>query len=152
MGHAPETTNVTVTYSFSLRIPSSNPFLAVTQYNLLAQLFQGINVPSVSGKTIWLGSQNGRIFVRNDLNQQTLDVGPIQYDRWVNYSLAVYLSTDPSSGLVDVYVDGQRVGSLTGYATLKDSQYVTDLFLNVIDFNGVLGTADFDNVQISTTQ
>src|SRR5262249_10961297 len=72
MGHAPETSNVTITYSLSLRIPSSNPS---GQYNLLAQLFQGLGVPSVSGKTIWLGSQNGRIFVRNDLNQQTLDVG-----------------------------------------------------------------------------
>ena len=51
---------------------------------------------------------------------------------------------------MDVYVDGQHVGSLSGYATLKDSRYVTDLFLNVVDFNGVFGVADFDNVQIST--
>ena len=145
MGHAPETSNITTTYSFSLRIPSSNPS---GQYNVLAQLFQGIGVPRVSGKTIWLGSQNGRIFVRNDLNQQTLDVGPIQYDKWVDYSLAVYMSTDASLGLVDVSVDGQHVGRLTGYATLKDSQYVTDLFLNVIDYLGVFGVVDFDNVQI----
>src|SRR5262249_1751253 len=57
IGHAAETSNITTTYSFSLRIPSSNPS---GQYNLLAQLFQGLNVPSVSGNTIWLGSKNGR--------------------------------------------------------------------------------------------
>jgi len=47
-------------------------------------------------------------------------------------------------------MDGNLVGSITGQATVLFTQYLTDMFLNIVDFNGAAGTADFDNLQIST--
>jgi len=81
---------------------------------------------------------------------QRVELGSIQYDRWVNFSLVVYLSADPSLGRVDVYMDGNLIGSITGQATVLFTQYFIDMFFNIVDFNGAAGTADFDNLQIST--
>src|SRR5207247_9176869 len=81
---------------------------------------------------------------------QRVGMESIQYDRWVNFSLVVYLSADPSLGRVDVYMDGNLIGSITEQATVLFTQYLTDMFLNIVDFNGAAGTADFDNLQIST--
>jgi hypothetical protein len=153
MGHAPDMVNQTVAYSFSMRIPSSNP---TGQSNLLVQLFQGYGFDPNGGKTVWIGSQNGRLFVQREnwqepgSGQVRLDLGPISYDTWVNYSLVVYLSGDPTLGRVDVYIDGRLSGTITGHSTVLSTTQVTDMFLNVIDFNGVKGIADYDNVQIST--
>lgn len=118
------------------------------------QLFQGYRTTNAGGRTIWIGSSSGKVGVENQVGSnggwQRVHLGSIQYDRWVDFSLVVYLSTDPSSGRVDVYMDGQLIGSMTGQATVNFTQYVTDMFINVVDFNGVVGTADFDNLQIST--
>jgi len=150
IGSAPDTINQMVTYSFSMRIPSSNP---AGQDNMLWQLFQGYRIDPAGGRTIWLGSQSGKLYVANQSGSggvQRVELGSIQYDRWVNFSLVVYLSADPSLGRVDVYMDGNLIGSITEQATVLFTQYLTDMFLNIVDFNGAAGTADFDNLQIST--
>jgi hypothetical protein len=134
-----------VVYDFSLRIPRSN---RSSQYNLLVQLFQGLGDPINSGKTIWIGTKNARFFLKNDLTHTVIDIGPVIYDRWMNVSLQVYLSTS-SSGRAEIYVDGLRRGSITGEPTQK-IEGITTMFVDVIDFGGILGIADFDNVQIST--
>jgi len=150
IGFAPGTADQTVTYNFSMRIPSSNP---AGQNNMLWQLFQGYRIDPAGGRTIWLGSQSGKLYVANQSGSggvQRVELGSIQYDRWVNFSLVVYLSADPSLGRVDVYMDGNLIGSITEQATVLFTQYLTDMFLNIVDFNGAAGTADFDNLQIST--
>ena len=146
-GAGPNIHNRSVTYGFSVRIPSSNP--AVN--HLLVQAYQGYRITFGYGRTFWLGTSNGGLFVQNDVgeNRQRISLGLIDYDKWVNYALVVYLSTDPSLGRIDVYSDDQLIGSITGQATEKTSQYPSDLFFNVVDFKGAPGTADFDNVQIS---
>jgi len=148
VGPGSNTHNETVIYSFLMRIPRSN----AAGNHLLVQAYQGYRITFDYGRTFWLGTRNGGVFVQNDLgeNRQRINLGPIEYDRWVNYALAVYLTTDPSLGRIDVYRDDQFIGSITGQATEKTSQYASDLFFNVVDFNGSPGTADFDNVQIST--
>jgi hypothetical protein len=148
IGGAPVTVNQTVTYSFSIRIPAAdNPS---GQDNVLWQLFQGYRIDPNGGRTIWLGVRDGRVYVGNDAGgmARRMDVGPLQYDVWVKYSVVVHLSDDPS-GRVDVYADGQHIGSLVGQPTVLFGAYVSDMFLNVVDFGGVRGTADFDDVRIS---
>ena len=146
IGFAPGTADQMVTYNFSMRIPSSN---SGGRNNLLMQLFQGLADIVNSGKTIWIGSQNGRLFLENDLTHTTADLGVISYDQWMNFSLVVYLTTNPSQGRADAYRNGALPGSIVGEATEKIAD-ITNMYLDVIDFGGVLGIADFDNVQIST--
>jgi Polysaccharide lyase len=148
IGSAPVTMNETVAYSFSLRIPRLNNLTG--QDSLLWQLFQGYRIDPNGVRTIWLGIQNGRLYVANQTGgtTQKIDLGLVQYDIWVDYSMVVYLRDD-SSGRVDVYMNATLIGSIVGQPTILFDQYVTDMFLNVVSFNGVLGSADFDNVQIS---
>ena len=133
------------TYSFSMRIPSFDP----ASNHLLAQVFQGYRITLNYGRTFWLGTSNGEIFVQNDIGgKQRLNLGSVQYDSWVNYELVVYLSTDPKVGRIDVYKDAELIGSITGQATERTAQHTSDLFFNVVGFDGAPGTADFDNAHI----
>jgi len=70
------------------------------------------------------------------------------YDRWINFSLQLYLSTT-SSGRAEIYLDGSRKASIIGEPKQK-IEGITTMFVDVIDFGGVLSIADFDKVQIST--
>jgi hypothetical protein len=143
----PNTHDQIVTYSFSMRIPSRNP----ADNHLLVQGFQGYRMTFDYGRTFWLGTSDGEVFVQNDVGKkQRLNLGPVQYDTWVHYELVVNLTSDPDLGRIDVYKDAELVGSITKQATERTSQYTSDLFLNVVDFKGSSGTADFDNVQLST--
>ena len=118
--------------------------------NSVEDRLQGYRITWDGGKTVWLGTKNGNVFIVNEAGGlQVLELGPIQYDKWVDYCWVVQLSTDPSSGRVEVFMDGDYIGSIIGQATALFEQYRTDMFVNVVDFNGVAGTADFDNLQIS---
>ena len=146
-GAGPNTDNQIVTYSFSMRIPSFNP----AANHLLVQVFQGYRITLNYGRTFWLGTSSGGVFVQNDVGgKKRVNLGSIQYDTWVNYKLVVYLSTDANLGRIDVFKDAELMGSITGQATEKTSQYTSDLFFNVVSFDGSPGTVDFDNAQIST--
>ena len=147
VGTGPTTDNQTVTYSFSMRIPTSNP----ASNHLLVQAYQGYGITLNYGRTFWLGTSSGIVFVQNDVGgHQRVNLESIQYDTWVNYTLVVYLTTDVNLGRIDVYKDLQSIASITGQATERTSQYTSDLFFNVVAFDGSPGTADFDNAQIST--
>jgi hypothetical protein len=146
IGSTPGSDNQSATFSFAMRIPRSNPN---GHNNLLFQLFQGLGDPINSGRTIWIGSQNGRLFLENGLTHTTADLGSINYDQWVKFSVGVYLTTNAPQGRADAYINGALAGSIVGEATEKIAG-ITNMYLNVIDFGGVLGIADFDNLQISS--
>jgi hypothetical protein len=146
MGVGP-TDDQIVTYSFSMRIPSFNP----ADNHLLVQVFQGYRVTLDYGRTFWLGTSDGEVFVQNDVDKkQRLTLGSVQYDTWVNYKLVVYLTPEPDLGRIDVYKDAELMGSITGQATERTSEHTSDMFLNVVSFDGSPGTADFDNAQITS--
>src|SRR5204862_5405184 len=127
--------NQSATFSFAMRIPSSNPG---GQNNLLFQLFQGLRDPINSGRTIWIGSQNGRLFLENGLTHTTADLGSINYDQWVKFSLVVYLTTNASQGRADAHINGAPAGSIVGEGTEKIAG-ITNMYLNVVDSGGVSG-------------
>jgi len=161
MGHAATAkSGLTVTYAWQMRIPrATNPN---GQNNLLFQLAQDTTAGFtwIGGKTAWIGSLNGRLFLRNDQTQTSRDLGPIPYDQWVSYSLAVFLTDNPALGRIDLTMNGAAVASIVGEATVipagvfgntkSGADEWTQMHLQLVDFIGVFGTVDYDNVQISS--
>lgn len=91
----------TVIYSWKMRIPrATNPD---GQNGMVFQTFQDANGAFTGGRTMWVGILNGRLYLinrfvegNNDCQTCGVDLGPIRYDQWVDYSLSVYLSANPS--------------------------------------------------------
>jgi hypothetical protein len=164
IGHDSNVTEI-VTYSFKLRYPSSNPS---GQNQLSMQTYQGFfTYPNYTSRLLWIGLKDGRVYLANRLPPvpqtsqyvdlgtaggpaQIVDLGPVAYDTWITYALSVNWSTDPLLAWASVTKNGVAMGSITGQPTLAYTQSTPDMFTDVISFDGVLGIADFDNVQIGT--
>jgi hypothetical protein len=152
VGHAPQTTNTTVRYQWRMRIPwANNP---AGQDNMWMQLFQDADWEWVGGRTVWIGGAGGHLFLRNQHTAlgrtfTQVDLGPIPYDQWVEYSLYVFLTVDPSRGHITLYMDGVEVGSIVGEWTQLIASKVTEMNLQIVDFYGTTGTADYDDVSVS---
>jgi hypothetical protein len=67
---------------------------------------------------------------------------------WRDYSFVVYLSDSPSLGRVAIYVNNKLVKTIAGLATVKYVNAPTYFYLNVVDFGGLFGTADYDDLRI----
>jgi len=139
-----------------MRIPrGTNPN---GQNNLLFQLAQTTTPEFTGGKTAWIGSVNGRLFLENDITRTRIDLGPIPYDQWVNYTLQVFLTDNASLGTIDLSMNGVSVASIHGEITvipigmfsntISGATQSTEFHIQIVDFIGVFGTADYDNVQI----
>jgi|SRR5215472_639883 len=167
MSGLPDVIGESRTYTVSVRIPSSGAGGSNTTAHtaLVWQVFEG-DYP-ISARDIWIGVENGRLYLANQVRPipqtsqtvplelardgiaQVVELGALVYDQWNTYIVTVLQSLDPATGSVSVKKNGVQMGAITGQPT---KYYVnhTDIYLDVVDRNGTLGIADFDNVQIST--
>jgi hypothetical protein len=128
-----------VTFSWSMRRPSNVPYPETDA--ILMQWFQ-----NYGGPAIWMRVGDFQKRVGTVDNWQSVKNNPpIPYDKWVNFSLDVYWTTDPDRGRAAVYMDGKHLGSMTGATAINSG--TMDLYLNIY---GGPGTVDFDNIEIRT--
>jgi hypothetical protein len=166
MGHSSVKSGSRVTYSWSMRIPrATNPD---GQNNMWFQLAQDSTPTFTGGRLAWIGTQNGRLFIENTAPRQhdtsgpwtRRDLKPIPYDQWVNYSLSVFLTDVAALGRIELSMNGALVASIVGENTVfkvghfgntnSGANEYTQMHLQIVDFVGVFGTADYDNVHIIT--
>lgn len=88
----------------------------------------------------------------SDCYECGVDLGPVPYDQWTNYSMSVFLSSS-SSGRVDISINGIPAGSIVGAATTRFNQELTRMHLQIVDFavttgTGIYTTVDYDDVFI----
>jgi len=80
-----------------------------------------------------------------ELVANIIDLGPLTFDQWDTYQIVMTLAVTPSNGTVIVRKNGTVVGTINNQPTmyLVDSQ---DVKIDVLDWSGTLGIADFDNL------
>jgi hypothetical protein len=148
------------TYSFSLRLGNNAP-----ESTVLWQLFQygdpskgGRNgayaeVGDGTGPSVWISGGPDGIKLRNYYNGEAdlldMDLGRITTNHFVNIEVTVYWSLDPSLGRIDVWIDGELRGSMTGVPTMLSplSRPAVGMHIGTYGDRGV-GVVDFDNVAI----
>jgi hypothetical protein len=155
IGWSTITSGRTVIYSWRMRIPrATNPD---NQNGMVFQTFQDANGAFVGGRTMWVGILNGRLYLINrfvdgntDCQTCGVDLGPIPYDQWMDYSLSVFLSANPSLGRMDLSINGSPAGTILGQ-TVFSEQEVTRMHFQLVSLNGTTSsTADYDDGRIST--
>jgi hypothetical protein len=150
------------TYSFSVRVGDDGP----SGPSVLWQLFQyGDGVASQgygakndgTGPTVWLiKNKDGALVIGNYYNgendYQDLNLSQLPTNRFVDISVRVTWSLNPSRGRVDVYIDGQPAGSLSGAPTLLSSISKQSVNMHIGTYGGnryvSVGVVDFDNIKI----
>jgi len=140
---------------WKMRIPrATNPD---GQNGMVFQTFQDAHDSFAGGRSMWMGILNGRLYLinrfvegNNDCQTCGVDLGPIPYDQWVDYSLSVYLSANPSLGRMDLSINGNPAGTILGQTVFSETE-VTRMHFQLVSFNGTTSsTADYDDGQIST--
>jgi hypothetical protein len=166
IGQLPDVAGDTRTYSIDIRFPSG--IQPMTGHDAL--IWQSFSNGSTSEhRTTWIGTQNGRIYIANPVTPvpntqytvnlgpiqgpgstvQAVDLGPLVYDEWHTYRVVVVQAVTPNPGSVTVYKDNVLIGTMSGQPTLW-SLAETEVFVNYVDGNGVLGVVDFDNASLAT--
>jgi hypothetical protein len=80
--------------------------------------------------------------------RNTLDMGAVKLDQWVQYVITVVFSPDAGGGRMNVLRDGQNMGSVSG-RTLKNATDPMSFYLNLYgDPRSPYASVDFDNLLI----
>jgi len=148
----------TRTYFVDIRIPSGQSFPST---DLL--LWQSFQEPPVSSRPVWIGIHDfgagPRFYLGNRVppcpascvtvaqtsTAQVIDLGPLVFDQWIRYQVAIVLAITPTNGTVSVSANGVPKGTLTGQPTLFDSSQL-NIYTNVINWFGGTTVADYDNI------
>jgi hypothetical protein len=150
----------TVIYDFSLRLGNDAPESAV-----LWQLFSygggeqlGYATPGDgTDPTVWLYKRSdGTFTVSNFYNEATqkqiLEIGTLPSHEFVNITISVHWSLDPATGRVDVWVNGNPAGSLTGKPTIISPLTRPKAEMHIGTYGGnnyeAVGSVDFDDVVV----
>ena len=163
VGTIPEVEGETRTFSLTVRIPSAGQ-PANGHDSMLWQIIE----PHATGtnqfeRSFWIGIHDfgagDRVYLANrvppcpgncvvvagDVPANIIDLGPLTLDQWDTYQIVMTLAVTPSNGTVIVYKNGTVVGTINNQPTmyLVDTQ---DTKIDVLDWSGTPGIADFDNV------
>jgi hypothetical protein len=150
----------TVIYDFSLRLGNDAPESAI-----LWQLFsygtgeqRGYATPGDgTDPTVWLFKErDGTYTVANLYNEATqrqiLEIGALPSNEFVNITISVHWSLDPAKGRVDVWVNGNPAGSLTGKPTIISPLTRPKAEMHIGTYGGnnyeAVGSVDFDDVMV----
>ena len=150
----------TVIYDFSLRLGNDAPESAV-----LWQLFSygggkqlGYATPGDgTDPTVWLYKQpDGTFTVSNFYDEATqkqiLNIGALPANEFVKITVGVHWSLDPRKGRVDVWVNGNPAGSLTGRPTIISPLTKPTAEMHIGTYGGnnyeAVGAVDFDDVAV----
>jgi len=150
----------TVIYQFALRLGDNAPKSAI-----LWQLFSygsgkqlGYATPGDgTDPTVWLYKDDDETFtVSNFYNEATqkqiLDIGTLPTNEFVHITVRVHWSLDPAKGRVDVWVNGQPAGTLTGKPTIISPLTKPRAETHIGTYGGnnyeAVGSVDFDDVVI----
>ena len=153
----------TRTFSLALRIPSGGQ-PATGHDSMLWQIIE----PHATGtnqfeRSFWIGIHDfgagervylanrvppcpgNCVFVAGDVPANIIDLGPLTFDQWDTYQIVMTLAVTPTNGTVIVRKNGTVVATVTNQPTmyLVDTQ---DFKMDVLDWFGTPGIADFDNV------
>ena len=163
IGTIPEVEGETRTFSLSVRVPSAGQ-PATRHDSVLWQIIE----PHATGtnqfeRSFWIGIHDfgagERVYLANrvppcpgncitvagDAPANIIDLGPLTFDQWDTYQIVMTLAVTPTNGTVIVKKNGTVVGTINNQPTmyLIDTQ---DFKMDVLDWSGTPGIADFDNV------
>ena len=163
IGTIPEVEGETRTFSLALRIPSAGQ--PATGHDVF---YWQIIEPHATGanqyeRSFWLGVHDfgagQRVYLANrvppcpgncvvvagDAPANIIDLGALTFDQWDTYQITMTLAVTPNNGTVIVSKNGNVVATVTNQPTmyLVDTQ---DFKMDVLDWFGTPGIADFDNV------
>lgn len=150
----------TVIYDFAVRLGNNAPESAI-----LWQLFSygsgkqlGYSTPGDgTDPTVWLYKQkDGTFTISNFYNEatqkQSLNIGTLPTNEFVNITVGVHWSLDPSRGRVDVWVNGDPAGSLTGRPTIISPLTKPKAEMHIGTYGGnnyeAVGSVDFDDIVV----
>jgi hypothetical protein len=150
----------TVIYDFKVRLGNNAPESAI-----LWQLFSygsgkqlGYATPGDgTDPTVWLYKQrDGTFTISNFYNEatqkQSLNIGALPTNEFVNITVGVHWTLDPSKGRVDVWVNGNPAGSLTGRPTIISPLTKSKAEMHIGTYGGnnyeAVGSVDFDDIVV----
>jgi hypothetical protein len=150
----------TVIYDFSLRLGDDAP-----ESGVLWQLFSygggkqlGYATPGDgTDPTVWLYKRpDGTFTVSNFYDEATqkqiLNIGTLPTNEFVKITVGVHWSLDPAKGRVDVWVNGDPAGSLTGRPTIISPLTKPNAEMHIGTYGGndyeAVGAVDFDDVVV----
>jgi len=160
----PEVEGETRTFSLTVRIPSAGQ-PATGHDSMLWQLLEpGPN----STRTIWFGIRDfgagQHFYVANQVPPcptgctyipviakgdyaNVVDLGPVVFDQWMTIQLDMTLAATPTNGTLIVRKNGAVVQTISNQPTTWLPTGLTqDVKIDVLDWSGTLGIADFDNL------
>lgn len=168
LGTLPEVAGQDRTFSFRLRLPSGAGQPTTGHDVFYWQIIE----PNATGtnqfqRSFWLGIHDfgagPRMFLANRVPPcpgscitfqggaaaSVIDLGPPVFDQWATYRISMRLAVTPTNGTVTVCKNNVLIASVSNQPTmfLVDTQ---DVKMDVLDWVGTPGMADFDDLTAQT--